>query len=830
MSCTYRQRAYRHSTTGREDDSTGWQGQPHRRSLPDRIDLPVAPGSGRSISQPTTVAAINGDVLSALLHDSDPTIRRVAVETLIHLITIHGWQQLSPLLDIDLRVVWPTVVSSIIRSASPLDAGYDDSAIGGLMRLLFTHASDDDRRWMWDFFCAAYTETPLGDHSLWEIALSWSVPVWEWVDEQVLIHDRLRHASGFVIGDILRAVESWIDDHDTGRRRRLCMWLYHLITEKCDPHTNASGRYDHWMTAVHMLSRLDPDLMVAVPYLIDGLVACCMHESGHVAHTSIAILRRYSHTLIALVGCPRWIAAMETIIRTSHNASVTYQVGTILGETACRYLHKRALAAHVRSAWKTLTNHRMHYAQRSGGVGVISAVMQDETAATVIRPYLEQIPTLVHTMPNDMFDSIIQSPWSPALVDTMITVASDVLSTRLHGAAMNGLIRAVQGGYGDRIMRLVRHRAEQQVSIQNGLLDALASGIYDPYLGSSVVQLIMATDPSHGAKRLAWGISDRFGVAIPPDVLPAIIQACLTEPGIVNRSVVGALWMSQPSLTADLCRVLLKHPDVNRVDVVQALGDGWGKGVDTRVIELIKHLIADRSAIDDESIGRALIDVILHGTGRADPTVLYPVWHHLIHRIPGQWLIEPCRQMAYRWGTGNPRLLGTMLRDAYQRLRSVYPDDRDHDLLRIVLHSLRAGWGYGVDAEILDGIREILNDSMDRNLQPTPATIGMVSVLVHTLGCGWRRGIDDAVAITFGSLLDWLDRIIPEWHNTGLARDVFVALNGGGRNLSTDDRRDAFSRSIPPHALRHALRRARTVVSRRIGNTAVEGDRSTSLP
>jgi hypothetical protein len=744
-------------------------------------------------------------ILRALLHDPSEWVQTQTwtAWSFLSWIGTHGWRAIRGLTDTDIRALWQGIQRMIDPSvlAHPSASWHTlpESVRRNLMRVLFLHASDAQRRWMWESFGALYQSVHTIPSDIVVSALHMYLPVWTVAEGRQAILDAIRsdrcHA---VLSGMHTMLQGWMDDPDPVMTEDFLSTVIGIVT------TIRSGR-DHdriglisCLTMVRYAYQIDPVACYAIPDLVETMLAAATSDDGDVSHAAlqtIAVLRPFAHPLVQ--------STMVTLVQLIDDPRSLH--ATILLMESLRYRRNlQAVRQVIDAAWQTLVDPQTSPTRRFGAETILRHVIGREETVPVIIQHLHRLIT-DHDTRQSIMPHLAYTPYADGLVETMVDLATAMLRyPSEHELAMVILSNAWNrlGKDGNRrIVDLVLGATQGQSVDPNGstvaiAITAVGPGVYDPLLGPQIVawmEWITTGGHSRGSQHLLVVI-DRFyhaGQPIPSTVLPSVVAACRECPESVTPTVLEAIWNTDLFAATKVVEDLMTRPRVDYRDVLRSIGQGWGKGDDLLISNLIQVQMDQilghphRPPFASYEQIEAMTHAILDGVGVGNDHCIREVWKQMVTRCAPHHLVSVASALSQRpelWSRGHPSMIGTLIRD----IPTHDAIDPYADITIRILHGLKHGWYAGGGVVILPILHAMVSDILTEPPDDS-RTMKIATGIIQVLRCGWGAGHDTDIGSLLQTMMAWFDRTDDDWMITDRGIPVLLALTTGGGEPSYDD-------------------------------------------
>ena len=661
------------------------------------------------------------------------------------------------------------------------------------MRVLFLHASDAQRRWMWESFGALYRTVHTAPSDIVVSALHMYLPVWTVAEGRQAILDAIRsdrcHA---VLSGLHTVLQGWIDDPDPVMTEDIRATVIGVVT-------TIRSRSDHdrmgiisWLTMLRYAYQIDPVACYAIPDLVETVLSAATSDDVDVtlaALQTLAVLRPFAHPLVqpimaTLMFDRRFPQATDLLVE-----SLRYRPDL---PTVCQVID---------TAWQTVIDPLTPPTQRYNAENILIYVMRREETVPVIIQNLQRLIT-DHDTRRNIMPHLAYAPYADGLVETMVDLATIMLRyPPEHELAMAILSHAWNrlGKDGNRrIVDLVLGATQSQSVDPNGSTMAIAimavgPGVYDPLLGPRIVAWITAGGHVHGSRHLL-SVIDRFyraGQTIPSTVLLSVVAACRECPESVTPTVLEAIWNTDLFAATKVVEDLLTRSDADHRDVLRSIGRGWGKGNDTMISDLVQLQInrvlghPHRPSFAGYEQIEAMTHAILDGVGVGNDHLIREVWKQMVTRCATHHLVSVASALSQRrelWSRSHPWMIGMLI----QAIPTHDAIDPYADITIRILHGLRHGWSAGGGVVILPILHAMVSDILPKSPDDS-RSMKIATEIMQVLRCGWGAGYDTAIGSLLQTMMDWFDRTDDEWMTTYRGIPVLLALTTGGGEPSYND-------------------------------------------
>ena len=810
MSCTSRSIPYRRCTrcTGTDEGRlVSWSKRVHPS---DAIDIPVVPYGHEDGS---TVPPSHWTVIQYLLHTSDPTNRRQAVQSIFHLIESHGRLQIPSLTDADIRALWTSILDMIppqsrARLPSP---NIPESLWRDMLTLLFIHASESTRSWLWERFRSSQIKSGGSTETVVLVAMRWGIPMWVFPNGIALVHDAIRidPLSGFVA--LTGMIRFWAQDPDLARSDTLhsllavgvstAVQVYDPVSDTDDRRSLVWLSHIAWIAENQNLLRLNPSFFHTIPGLAESIFAFCTvypSEDSTIAKQAFTILesiRPFDH--------PLFRSTLDTVLRTVTTTERCIRATTLLMDSYRRAADLPMIHSMIEWARNLLTDPDAPMAHTTWAITVFRFMMTWEDFAPAVIPIVR---TIIHhpNTPYVIVAGLAETPYAASITGSMIDLAVHTLGTRYPHLATTILSAAWGKGYDAYLIHTI-HTERHSTLVSVDLIEVLQHGLYSSHVGTDVVDLINDIAHDRATSCILSGISKHHcpGRPIPPAILPMIIHACHESPQDVTPRLLDAIWDTSPHSAVSVIRSLLRHDADNKrwVLAIRSLRNGWriehGEIISS-ILSLLESAVLHYVTMDnhamDHSVTTTLVseiaDTILDGVANrmsiTDRGTVLRIWYHMLQQ-GSLWHLRTMASCVHRrvdiWERGDPAVAIEMVEALYAQC--IARNDADTMLTGTtgILENLTYGWGRGVDSRIL-GLVDVIVHQITQGPPSDPYTMTIVIHLVRLLRYGWGRGFDRTIGSYLNTILTWFHRTFPRWYKTSLGPPMMLALTAGGGDPS----------------------------------------------
>jgi hypothetical protein len=636
---------------------------------------------------------------------------------------------------------------------------------------------------MWEYL----HEIELSDHpgafDVTDVALRWGYPLWMHPDGLSLLETFFRQDPTNAITVLSESLHLWQDNTDPKMIAPIRRVLIDLVLPMA-PWSDDDAILA-WIESIGTMLRIDPSIGNDVPAAVGAIITAC--TSDITFDSAFSIL-----TTIPLFPHPRTIATMAEIIQQTDVLGIQQEMADYLMTYCLRSSDPYLRHQLVIPAGHIVMDPTRDEEERIRAAVILQAAMQWRDTAEMVRPYLQMVYT-DPTIPDEVLRLLSETRYPPGLTEDMIAFARSLLRTQHESHAIPILVRAWGNGYDDRILNTISAIADS-----NDQIDVLLPGLYAPDTGARVVALLSSLDPTHAGIHILDGIARyrKPNRPIPPEVVPAVVKACLESPPtpLVQDRIADVL---EVIAATDLAMALMviqnlvrrDHPEWHdiRIAAIRSVGSTWGKGDDQMVAACIRSLIQSIPVETSSVLVPYLVDGVLDGfQGGGDHTVLLDVFHYLVDHVSWNHSIDIAKAFAARqqsiWHDAGPRTTVEMLRIIASRRQKSEPTTQTIERTISLLRSVRNGWRCHDTGVVMDLFDDIMRDTLSRfPVPPTAAHIREVVEMVQCLCDGWGWGCDHAVGRRLYQLMHWLDTHIPNWMtDPSIGPIVLLHITSGG--------------------------------------------------
>jgi len=824
MSCAYRERSYRQVATGRREGTAtsptmSWNPISHHDPVGSSFEIP-------DHSPDTTVVhPIPRAVLEHILRDPATDQHRWhAVRALVMI--LHDCRRLPRLTDDDIRTVWQVLLPLLPTPGHPpattdlpsvMFPSYIEIPGQDIRRLVWQLGSQSSlqcQQWMWETFRARFPADPdRPDPAVWW-ALCWGIPLWSLpggIDAITAAFRSDAHAT-------LIAINNWLhqemeNDDPTAREgiRTILTIGYRILTEVVGPIDQGSDRWVGWMTAVQHALRNDPTLLFTIPWMADAVFTACLTSSVELSGKALSVI-----TATRLFDHSRFIPTMMAIWHHSQSRTLANRAGELFLTAQVQTFDPMILRTTIETMIQIITGHHPTLPYQPWVVTVMQHVLRSDIAAPVVTPAHLRALLTNELMAERIGDDVANERYPAAMIHALWKAIESMEKLPDPHVVRNIASAAWNYGYGEAILHwctsdtLAGMRSSDRMAI-------IRPGIYIPSVASRVIALIDDIDQLSANRHILTAIGSYADPQrpIPTEVLPRVVMACRHMPESVSPAVLKAVWYTDPRVAIEIIESnILSNSSAVQDWTIWSLGDGWGRGYDSAISDLIVKVVQHRSADRylDPTIG--LVKALLDGVAVGDSSEIITTWESIIPFMKPRHLVKIANDLLYFrdvWNRGDPLTVMMLLYHLYSRSTRMTKTIQTKIITRI-LSMLQYGWGTGNDSGIGVFLDRMIADTIRCALPSDPSVLAQYA---RVLRCGWGHDTDSAIGTRLLTLMAWLDRTMERWYEHDIGSIFLQAMMRGGvkeKRVGMDDRgsdRGPCDRTV--------LTYARMVLARQIG-------------
>jgi len=822
MSCAYRKSSYRQVATSRRgcvetSPTRSWAPISHPDSIGSSFELPeLSPGAH-------VVHPIPRAVLEHILRDPATDRHRWhAVRALVMI--LHDRRCLPRLTDDDIRTIWQVLLPrfptpdhpprtidlpSVIFPSSIEIPGRD---IWRLVWQIGSQASLQCQQWMWETFRARFPDDPArpGPAVWW--ALCWGIPLWSFPDGIDAITAAFRsnaHATLIAFSKLLR--QEIGTDEPTARDgiRTILTIGYRVLTEVVGPIDHGSDQWVGWMTAVRHALRIDPNLLFTIPWMADAVFTACLTSSVALSGEALSVI-----TTTRLVDHPRFIPTMMTVWNHCQSRTLANRAGELFLTSQIQTFDPMILRTMIETMIQIITGRHPTFPYQPWVVTVMQHVLQSDIASLVVTPAHLRTLLTNESVAKSIGDDVADDRYPAAVVYALWTALESMEELPDPHVVRSITSAAWNYGYGEAILHWCTSDALTSMPPSDRVA-IIRPGVSIPSVASRVIALIDALDAPSADYHILTGIASHADPQrpIPPAVLSRVVMACRHMPESVSPAVLKAIWHTDPQAAIEIIESnILSDSLVVQDWTIRSLGDGWGRGHDTAIADLIFKAVQHRKEYRylDPTIG--VVKALLDGVAVGDSLEIITTWKSIIPimiRTP-RHLVKLADDLLLHpdvWNRGDPLTVTMLLYHLYSQSTAVTKTIQTKIITRI-LSMLSYGWGTRNDG----GIGTFLDRMIDDTIRGTrPSDPSVLAQYARVLRSGWGYDTDSAIGTRLLTLMAWLDRTMERWYEHDIGSIFLQAMMRGGvgeKRVGMDDR-GPCDRAVLAHA--------RMVLARQIG-------------
>ncbi len=636
--------------------------------------------------------------------------------------------------------LWETMVMLIDRFPQVVES---DVAMRDLILFLFTHASPDDRRWMWEILHRCWSESsdPVRVRNRQDICRF--IPPALVPDVVLVLMDMIRSGRS---DRAFPVIEDWYRDPKTrslAQSALLSIWADTTLPLRVR------------LTAAYILIHHDPAIFITVPEMATQVYQAGTGHGAHGADIAIQIIRR--------AAPPEDWRLVGEIARQSSTADRAAEAAVVMCEMARRSAEPDALSDVVASCVDMLHAPTTHAHWHVAAAYALTTMLRWSPRPPALDAWLRDLPTNAYRIPPTFWVILVDEGWPDDLTEMMIGVAATLPDDEI---ARSMLSRSWGRGQDAYVFHILGHRLSLSPN-KEPILPVLRRGVCSS-VGTPVRHCIIQSFPDAIAvSALALGIAEWVStqleqgapIMLPdPALIEDIAMAVTITPDAVRPEALLAVWETDPTIAHDLTRTLARQSSTVQC-AMTALASRWGHN-DDDIVAIIDHML---STVSDPHIP-TIAEAVVEGIGYGDADTLVQLWNRIVQRCSVHQAVQMVDGLAATWRRGNPHLtlafLDTLCNRSDLGLRVVPP----------VASVLHYGWGVGVDAEIVDRLSRMVTQTC--SVWPFSYGIDGVDILDTALGAvrdGWDRGYDAELGRLVETVIDW--RVSYADHLTTLQRN-----------------------------------------------------------
>jgi hypothetical protein len=578
----------------------------------------------------------------------------------------------------------------------------------------------------------------------------------------------LDHAPTLIRRTVVEIVAPWTRHPDPDIRDRSQAILLRMIAgNHRDP--DLGNRIIAAAAFIRSINTSDPLLLIPLDDLIN---ACRLPESS----VRIAALDLLSHHPIGITN-PSVREAITAIIRTTPDEDISRRAATLLLRSIPAIDDPQERHRHFDALWQIIIDPTLSPQFRSSLATILRSELSQPVVRDLFRSRIATFIPQIETIPDAVLLSLFRRPWHPDLVPHIFEIATALAPTWRHLAAAALLGEGWGSIYNDRILAIIRSNPSLRsrgpawamivrdlIALSDDWIRELRTWYHREREQEMVYDLLDA---------FSWPVSTAADT-IPTTVLPAIVDTVMKHPSRLSVHLARRLWNSDATVASTVLSHVARtaSPD-HLLDVVHACADGWGRGTDDMIADILMHVVqmmADDRRVAEVSypivkqMVRTLSDTILSGFGRADQRVLTTLLPALATKIPRGERSSFDERLASAWGRdGDEALVHVIHTLAHTNTRSS---------VRRMIALARKGWMSGHD----DFLAATIIQTVERAMQQALSNDRYVSVVqegIAALMTGWEQTRHAWIGAWIGHTIPrLLKQIQDRWNRTELIAEV----------------------------------------------------------
>ena len=683
---------------------------------------------------------------------TDEVVRRAWSETIAHIIDLQRWPEDVPLDPKVRTTVWDLIIAHPSRWSQRC------------FLLLLSAASPAEQRRRWKQV-QSLAETHLDRF----LTLCRHLPPALIPDSIETLSAILDHAPTLIRRTVVEIVAPWTHHPDPVIRDRSQAILLRMIAgDHRDP--DLGNRVIAAAAFIRSIDTSEPLL----PIPLDDLIDACRYPESSVRTAALDLL---SHHPIGIMN-PSVLEAITAIIRTTPDGDISRRAATLLLRSIPAIDDPQERYRHFDALWQIIIDPTLSPQSRV----FLATILRSELSQPVVRDLLRsRIETFIHqieTIPNDaVLLSLFRRPWHPDLAPHILDIAAALAPTwRYTGAA--ALLGEGWGSiYNDRILAIIR--SEPSLRSRSRVWSMIVRDLIA--LSDDWIRELRTWYHGKSKQEMVYELLDAFSQpistaadTIPATVLPVIVDTVMKHPARLSVHLARRLWNSDATAASTvLSHVARTASPVHLLDVVQACADGWGRGTDDMIADILMHvaqMMTDERRMEEVSypivkqMVRSLSDTILSGFGRADRRVLTTLLPALVTKIPQGERSSFDDRLASAWGhDGDEALVHVVHALAHTNTRSS---------ARRLIALARKGWMCGHDDFLVATVIQTVEHAMQKALS-NDHYVSVVQEGIAALMTGWERTRHAQIGA-------WIEYAIPRllkqiqdrWNRTDLIVEV----------------------------------------------------------
>ena len=748
MSCTYRLYRYRRCVTGDYQNRDTALQRSHGAMTISAPLINHTPNASSPI-QPM-VPSVIWSVLQSGLTSPNPIIRNRAAEGMVHMISRSPMMGgIPPLTSDTIQALWTWVIETLLP-----DMRKDMS----IVQQLLAYADLHDRRWMWQMVQGA--ESWVMRRILPYIPPSLVPESAEYIKQQ-LHPNRPRTEQN----DALDIIDFWLT-HTPSLRDQAISW----ISSYCMHPRQPTVDHDVWIRGMGILARHCPHWLVTTCDL-SALLRSVWQDGDPNNPIILTFLKEIIHPLLmhppitAVVIRSVW-PTLDTVITTATDPDIVIAAAAT-AITAIQHIDDPSLLEPIiMTCWRVITDPTAdHHHLRIPMAMEMNRMLRWNTIAPILLVHLltqlDQPPPSSGSVSSAAFDvvllqALLTPPWNETIVTSLLDLA-DAWIRRGDPAYRRAASVILTYAWGHRADdRVYRHFCELIGSSDPAnpdRLPLLLPGIFSPTVGAHICTILFSHAPTRASRMILKTLQNREQTThshhpyphdpIPSAILPFVVRACLDHPTETPASVIAYLWHVVPQDALSVIdRLFDEHLNVT---AIRFLAMGWGYQMDDAIVNRMLTVIPTITVESEGSIGMALIDAVVHGIDRGNPTALAMIGATLTPAISPPYRSILLSRIAQRWQDA-PTVVATML-DA------IYPHITNTDYASMI-DAWGHGWGTGWEDTILQRITTLVttltNDHID-----VSSRIVLANSIASAIRTGGSRGWSTGTIPLMKSLIEW---------------------------------------------------------------------------